>query len=212
MEDANPVGGKSFLRVMSRVGKILEREQNFNDRFIEDYSELHDIVKVLKAMGKTIVMTGGVYDLLHTGHLRYLAEAKRRGDILIVSVDTDEITRKRKGKNRPVVEQDERVETLLHSRYVDIITLRNVPPGQNDDIEAVVPHVLITSETTKDFPEVAKQKFAQIGVEVVVLEQQAPSTTTGRIRKLMIDGVEGLVSDIDKVVRDYLNKIQRGGS
>ena len=212
MEDANTVGGKSFLRVMSRVGKILEREQNFNDRFIEDYSELHDIVKVLKAMGKTIVMTGGVYDLLHTGHLRYLAEAKRRGDILIVSVDTDEITRKRKGKNRPVVEQDGRVETLLHSRYVDIITLRNVPPGQNDDIEAVVPHVLITSETTKDFPEVAKQKFAQIGVEVVVLEQQAPSTTTGRIRKLMIDGVEGLVSDIDKVVRDYLNKIQRGGS
>lgn len=200
---------KTFLHVMPRVNKILEREPNFEDRLVEDYEELHDIIVVLKAMGKRIVMTNGVYDLLHTGHLRYIAAAKRRGDILIVAVDTDEVTRKRKGKNRPVVEQSERVEMLLHSRYVDIVTLRNILPGRNDDIEAVCPDVLITSETTKDFPEEAKKVLVDdMGIEIVVLEAQAPSTTTGRIRTLMIDGVEGLVTAIEKTIRDHLDAIR----
>lgn len=208
----NSAEAKSSLRVMPRVNKILERSPNFEDRIIRDYAELRDVVEVLKAMGKKIVMTNGVYDLQHNGHWRYLARAKEHGDILVVAVDTDQITRKRKpGTRRPIDSEEDRMESLLHTRYVDIITLRNVMPGENDDIEAVVPHVLITSETTKDFPEGVKKKLTEeMGIEIVVLPPQASTSTTARIRLLMVDGAQELGRVVTGAISDYIGSFEEG--
>lgn len=201
------------LDVMPRVNRILEPKFNFEDRVIQDYETLRQVCAVLRAMGKRIVLTKGVYDLLHVGHLRYIAKAKEQGDILVMSVDTDALARKRKGskgKNRPVVEQDERIEMLLHSRYVDIVTFRDVVhEGKEDDTDAVRPHVLVKSRTTEDDPdginEMLKEKY---GLEIVVLDPQAQTSTTARIRKVAIDGAEELSKLVNQAIDGFLSKMK----
>ncbi|NCO62165.1 adenylyltransferase/cytidyltransferase family protein [Candidatus Kaiserbacteria bacterium] len=114
---------------MSKIGRvkiknILSPGANLKDRFIPDLNELKQVIGDLKCMGYRIVLTQGVYDPLHEGHARYLEKALSYGDILVVGVDSDELTRLRKGPNRPVVPQKERLQMLAHLRHVSILTLR----------------------------------------------------------------------------------------
>ena len=198
------------LEVMPRVNKILESGSNFEYRFIRDYRELAAVVRVLKAMGKKIVLTKGVYDLLHAGHARYIAQARSHGDILIISVDTDELTRKRKGDGRPIVSQDERLEMLVHMRYTDIVILRDVTNREQEDVEIIKPAILVTSKTTADYPDETKEMLRNtLGVEIVTLEPQAETSTTARVRKLMIDGGRDLADQIVAFVHKFLG--QKGG-
>ena len=134
------------------VKNILSAGSNLNDRFIPDYKELKEVVEDLKKMGYRIVLTQGVYDMIHEGHARYLEQALSYGDILIVGVDSDELTRKRKGPTRPIVPQAERLQMLAHLRSVGILTLREVKHGMSKLIETVRPDVLVTSSSTSDFP------------------------------------------------------------
>jgi cytidyltransferase-like protein len=203
---------RNVLDVMPLVNKILSTDPNLQERIIEDYGVLRKVCVVLKSMGKRIVMTKGVYDLLHVGHLRYIAAAKAKGDILVVSVDSDELTRQRKGhtsKNRPIVNMQERIEMLLHSRYVDIITVRDVDQwGKEDDTFAVCPDTLIKSQSTADDPDGINKVIQDAGIEIVTLQPQAQTSTTARIRTLMIDGAEELGRSVNKAVDDYLSQLR----
>jgi D-glycero-beta-D-manno-heptose 1-phosphate adenylyltransferase len=69
-----------------------------------------------------IVFTNGVFDLLHLGHLRYLRQARRLGDLLVVGVNSDESTRQLKGPQRPLVPEAERAELLAALDCVDYVT------------------------------------------------------------------------------------------
>lgn len=75
-----------------------------------------------QAAGERIVFTNGVFDLLHVGHIRYLAEARALGDALIVAVNTDASVRGLKGPLRPIVPEDERMEMLAALACVDYVT------------------------------------------------------------------------------------------
>jgi rfaE bifunctional protein nucleotidyltransferase chain/domain len=66
----------------------------------------------LQAEGRAVVFTNGVFDLLHPGHVRYLAEARRLGDALIVGLNSDRSVRAIKGPNRPVTPEAERAEIV----------------------------------------------------------------------------------------------------
>src|SRR5437660_10283456 len=77
----------------------------------------------LRAAGKTLVFTNGVFDLLHVGHVRYLAAARGLGDALVVAVNSDGAVRKLKGEGRPIVNEHERAEILAALRQVDFVTL-----------------------------------------------------------------------------------------
>jgi len=77
-----------------------------------------------------IVLTGGCFDILHIGHVRFLSEAKRMGDYLVVLLESDKRVKKLKGKNRPVFIQKERAEMLSALESVDLIVL--LPTIQND--------------------------------------------------------------------------------
>ena len=79
------------------VKQIISGALGFEHRYVPNYADLSAIVRTLKSAGYKVVLTQGVYDLFHVGHKRYLEEAKKQGDILIVGVDTDELTKKRKG-------------------------------------------------------------------------------------------------------------------
>ena len=85
--------------------------------------ELLGVRKGLRARGKTLVFTNGVFDLLHVGHVRYLAAARALGDTLVVAVNSDDAVWKLKGEGRPIVNEHERAEILAALRQVDFVTI-----------------------------------------------------------------------------------------
>jgi D-beta-D-heptose 7-phosphate kinase/D-beta-D-heptose 1-phosphate adenosyltransferase len=94
-----------------------------NDKII-DRSELKDTVSALKKRGKRVVFTNGCFDIIHIGHIRYLREAKKLGDILLIGLNSDTSVSKIK-PGRPVVPEEQRAEVLSALDMVDYITLFN---------------------------------------------------------------------------------------
>jgi rfaE bifunctional protein nucleotidyltransferase chain/domain len=80
-------------------------------------------VEELKRQGKRVVFTNGCFDVLHPGHTRYLAEARRLGDVLIVAVNSDRSVRALKGPGRPIFPENERAEILAALEAVDYVTV-----------------------------------------------------------------------------------------
>ena len=85
--------------------------------------ELLGLRQRLRAAGKTLVFTNGVFDLLHVGHVRYLAAARSLGDALVVALNSDRTVRELKGAGRPVINEHERAEILAALRQVDYVTI-----------------------------------------------------------------------------------------
>jgi rfaE bifunctional protein nucleotidyltransferase chain/domain len=194
---------------MDKVSHILDRKTNFPQRFVPDHAALDKLVKALKKKGLKIVLTQGVYDLIHEGHALYLEAGKSYGDILIVGVDSDELTKLRKGPNRPIVPQEERVKMLLHLRHVDIVTIRETKHDIGDLIRLVKPDVLLTSSSTDDFKnDLVSGKYDAYCGKIVTLPPQATTTTTARVRNLTIDGADRLAREVHKLTEDFLNSIR----
>jgi D-beta-D-heptose 7-phosphate kinase/D-beta-D-heptose 1-phosphate adenosyltransferase len=77
-----------------------------------------------RSQGRVIVFTNGVFDILHPGHVRYLADARRQGDVLIVGVNADaSVRRLDKGPDRPLNPEQERAEVLAALRMVDAVVV-----------------------------------------------------------------------------------------
>ena len=72
-----------------------------------------------------MVLANGCFDLIHVGHIRYLKESKKRGDILVVALNSDSSVRKLKGKGRPILLEDQRAEIISSFTFVDYITFFN---------------------------------------------------------------------------------------
>ena len=94
------------------------------------------------ARGGRVVFTNGVFDLLHPGHVRYLQEARRLGDVLIVGVNSDRSVRAIKGPTRPLNPDRERAEVLLSLACVDAAVLFDEDTPLRL-IEAIQPDVLV---------------------------------------------------------------------
>ena len=101
---------------------VVPRKQRSKDKVITDKKQLALILSGLRASGKIIVMTNGVFDLLHVGHLRCLEDARSRGDMLVVAVNSDKSVEKIKGKGHPIVPLAERMEMLSGLSFVDYVT------------------------------------------------------------------------------------------
>jgi rfaE bifunctional protein nucleotidyltransferase chain/domain len=99
-------------------------------------------VEDLRRTGKTIVFTNGVFDLLHPGHIRYLEDARRQGDALIVGVNSDRSVRTIKGPDRPITPEHERAEVLAALACVHAVVLFDEPDPLHL-IQHVQPDVLV---------------------------------------------------------------------
>lgn len=84
---------------------------------------LQDLLKKLRSEHKTIVTTNGCFDILHVGHVRYLEETKKFGDILIVALNSDKSVRRLKGEGRPINNENDRAEVLNGLKSVDYVVL-----------------------------------------------------------------------------------------
>jgi D-beta-D-heptose 7-phosphate kinase/D-beta-D-heptose 1-phosphate adenosyltransferase len=191
------------------IKHILSPGSNLSNRFISNYKDLEKIVRTFKEMDYKVVLTQGVYDLIHEGHAAYLEAAKALGDVLIVGVDSDELTKKRKGPDRPIVPQEERLKMLVHLRHVDIVTLRHSTDGIGDLIRLVQPNVLVVSKSTTDFTRDMAQEYSECCGEIVTMPPQATTTTSARIRNLTIEGAEKLANEISRLTGEFISKIRQ---
>ena len=96
----------------------------------------------LKSEKKKIVFTNGCFDLLHVGHIRYLSNAKKLGDFLIVGLNSDESVKILKGQNRPINKFEDRAMLLSALRSVDLVIMFEEQTPENL-INKVVPNVLV---------------------------------------------------------------------
>jgi rfaE bifunctional protein nucleotidyltransferase chain/domain len=105
-------------------------------------SAISSLATRLRKQGKRIVFTNGVFDILHRGHVDYLAEAKSLGNVLIVGLNSDSSTRRLKGVGRPIQKQQDRAAILLALKSVDYVVMfgEDTPDRL---IRAVRPDVLV---------------------------------------------------------------------
>lgn len=90
---------------------------------IVNRNEIKAIAAKAKITGKTVVFTNGCFDILHAGHVRYLAAARELGDCLIVGLNSDESVKRLKGTSRPVNEESDRAEVLSALQAVDYVVV-----------------------------------------------------------------------------------------
>ncbi len=128
---------------MAASSGILSPDVNYEDRLISSLEEMTRTVAHLKGLGYRVVLTSGSFDLIHLGHVKYLARAKQFGDVLAVGVDSDAKIRRRKGEDRPMVPESERLEMLAYQRPVDLIFLKEDEEERWALIKAVQPDVLV---------------------------------------------------------------------
>ena len=138
---------------------------------------LAEVAAQRQAAGERMVFTNGVFDLLHVGHARYLAEARALGDALIVAVNADESVKSFKGDLRPIVPLAERMEMLAALACVDYVvpfaTRTPVPL-----IERVRPALYVKGGdyTEADLPEAAAVRGYGGGVQILSLVAGRSST------------------------------------
>ena len=133
---------------------------------------LQELKKFFSKEGKgRIVLTGGCFDILHVGHVRFLSEAKKMGDYLVVLLESDQNVKKLKGGNRPVFIQEERAEMLSALESVDLVVL--LPAMENDSdylslIRIIKPDMIVVTEND---PHIEKKRgqAKQIGGKLKVI-------------------------------------------
>lgn len=194
-------------------GKVILDKANFSksdlaNRIIRDQKKIKEIVTHCRGLGLKIVLTQGTWDMVHVGHARYLESAKQHGDLLIVGVDEDKKVKHRKGPDRPVVPEDERLEMLVHLNSVDLVVLKRLKDPKWSLIKAVEPDVLIT--IGENYDDKQRRELKKYCKEVIVMPRQATTSTSAKIRLLQINIAEKLgqaltpklMSTIDEVFRE----------
>lgn len=109
---------------------------------IKDIRDLKKALEKKRGSGNKIVFTNGCFDILHIGHVRYLEEAKKLGDILVVAINSDSSVRGIKGEGRPIVPQDERGRILAALEFVDYVTIFDEPDPYSI-IKELQPDILV---------------------------------------------------------------------
>lgn len=137
----------------------------------------------LRAAGARLVFTNGVFDLLHVGHVRYLAQARSLGDALLVAINSDRSVRELKGPDRPVFDQAERAEILAALRHVDyVVVFDDVSP--RSVIRELLPDVLVKGGDYQLDEIHGREEVEAAGGEVVSLPFVPGASTTSLIQRM----------------------------
>ena len=111
------------MQINFRKEKNMEKVKIYG----KNYSELAELLKKEREVGKTVVMASGTFDLFHVGHMRMLAAAKNMGDILVVVVKSDRAAALKK-KDPPVLDEKTRMETIANCISADYVVMADYDP------------------------------------------------------------------------------------
>ena len=133
---------------------------------------------------KAVVFTNGIFDILHRGHVEYLAAAKRRGDILVIGLNTDASTRKLKGFGRPINKLADRAAVLAALAAVDYIVSFGEPTPLRL-INVIKPDILVKGAEYKKPEIVGAPEVESWGGRVVRMKMRRGLSTTALLRKIV---------------------------
>jgi D-beta-D-heptose 7-phosphate kinase/D-beta-D-heptose 1-phosphate adenosyltransferase len=175
-------------------------------KFVSSFEELTKKVDYHRGLNPNIVILVvlGTFDLIHIGHARYLAKCRELADIVIVLVDPDIAVQLAKGKDRPIIPQDERAEMLMHLEYTDYICfIENFNPQNGLWLRQLPfkPNIIVVSERKPTNQEHIKA-LSKIAGRVEVLESQAQTSTSNKIRSLVVNAV-------DKIEEEFAEMMSR---
>lgn len=139
------------------------------------------LAQKLKRQGKKIITTNGAFDLFHVGHLRFLNNVKKHGDVLIVGLNTDASIRKRKGINRPVIPLKHRMEILAALPAVDYVTYFAEPTPEKM-LTRIRPDMHIKDNGYKDIAE--RPLIESFGGRVLLIPYTKETSTTKIIERV----------------------------
>lgn len=148
--------------------------------------EAIEISKKTRNQGKTVVLVGGCFDIIHPGHITFLTEAKKQGDYLFVALENDKNVKRLKGKSRPINQEQKRAEVLAALDAVDYVFIL---PSFTTEYEYhrmtknVLPHVIAITEGDPNEQEKQKQAETVGAVVRVVTKRLKNYSTTNLLRQ-----------------------------
>ena len=145
--------------------------------------ELLPLIAEHRRQRQTVVFTNGCFDLLHVGHIRYLARAKSEGDILVVGLNSDRSVRSLKGPDRPIQLEQDRAEILAALRAVDYVVVFDDDTPINL-ITAIKPDVLVKGEDWQEDDIVGGNEVKLWGGRVVRAAFTPGASTTNLIDRM----------------------------
>lgn len=151
---------------------------------IKDIEEITTIVEHLKKDGKIIVFTNGCFDILHSGHIRYLYDAKRLGDILIIGLNSDSSIKRIKGEKRPIVNEWERAYILSALEMVDFIVIFDEDTPY-ELIKSIKPDILVKGGDWDIDKIVGKDIVESYGGKVLNIPFVEGRSTTNIIERIL---------------------------
>jgi rfaE bifunctional protein nucleotidyltransferase chain/domain len=145
--------------------------------------QLSEYATLVRAKGKRLILANGCFDLLHVGHIRYLAGAKALGGELLVAVNSDTQVRNLKGDGRPAMPQAERAEIVAALRFVDAVTIFDESTVE-EIIRIVRPdfHAKGTDYTSETVPE--RDIVREFGGQVAIVGDPKDHSTTSLLNTL----------------------------
>ncbi|HYF98394.1 MAG TPA: bifunctional D-glycero-beta-D-manno-heptose-7-phosphate kinase/D-glycero-beta-D-manno-heptose 1-phosphate adenylyltransferase HldE [Coxiellaceae bacterium] len=192
LEDAAAIANLAAGLVVAKLGtatvSVSElqraiRHQCSHQGGILTETELLQLVAEAKLHGETVVMTNGCFDILHSGHVQYLQQAKNLGDHLIVAVNTDDSVSRLKGPTRPLNSLEDRLQILVALEAVDaVVEFSEDTPLRL--IEAVLPDVLVKGGDYTVNEIAGAEAVINNGGKVIILDFKEGRSTTRLIEKV----------------------------
>ena len=151
---------------------------------IKDQPAMKEAAEEAKGEGKKVVFTNGCFDILHLGHIRYLSEAKKCGDYLIVGVNSDRSMRAIKGEDRPVIPEQARAELLAALCFVDGVVIFD-DKDPLTIIQCLQPQVLVKGADWVEDEIIGADLVKKAGGEVKRIPLVPHSSTSDIFRKIV---------------------------
>ena len=154
--------------------------------FFQNFDALSEKLSKWKNEGLKIVFTNGCFDLLHRGHVEYLAKAKSYGDVLIIGLNSDESVKKLKGPSRPFVNENDRGFILTGLKSVDAVVIfnENTP---NILISKIIPDVLVKGGDYNLEEIVGRDIVEENGGKVVTVDFVKGKSSSSLIEKIKLE-------------------------
>ena len=153
------------------------------EKKITAFSKVKALASRLRAKGKRIVFTNGCFDILHSGHVKYLEKASSLGDVLILGLNSDCSVKKIKGPLRPIVGQKDRAAVVASLGFVDyVVVFGDATPLKL--IKAIRPDIIVKGADWKPGKIVGANLVKSYGGKVVAIPLVKGRSTTGLIRRI----------------------------
>ena len=175
--------GTEAINLNDLESYIFEKDLNGNHEKIFSAEKIIEVVKVLKKNHKSIGFTNGCFDILHSGHVTYLAEAKKQVDFLILALNTDRSIKKIKGPLRPIVDEQNRAKVLAGLSSIDAVVFfdENTPIKL---IQLIQPNLLIKGNDYKVSEVVGHKEIKKWRGEVRLIELIPGQSSSNIIKKI----------------------------